>query len=237
MSVDATKIKVGDQILLRSRDVETVTKVNHRDDDMFPVSVFLGTSYGMVAYTRDGFYWDDREEDYRDILEIIPAETSEETTDDAVDAMPNPCLEVKSRGWSPSRDDKKVNLFEAEVGDTVIHKDGSKGTIKEIMKVQMLSGYDIALDIDHEDGRNTRLNYMQNGGGITHDSSQYIVRVVKPVKEEPAQDEMALRDQFAMSALNGLLSNHQCAAFSFSFDPESVAKQSYNIADKMMKAR
>ena len=81
--VDVKRIKVGDQILLRSRDVKTVTEVKHKDDDTFPVSVFLGTSYGMVAYTRDGFYWHDHEEDYRDILEIIPAETSEETPIDA----------------------------------------------------------------------------------------------------------------------------------------------------------
>ena len=129
--VDVKRIKVGDQILLRSRDVKTVTEVNHRDDDTFPVSVFWGTSCGMVTYTRDGFYWDDREENYRDILEIIPAETS----------------------------------------------------------------------------------------------------------EKPAQDKMTLRDQFAMTALSGLLSNHQSAPFSLAFDSEEAAKSSYKIADKMMKVR
>lgn len=218
MSVDTTTIKVGDKVRLRNGEVKTVSHIT-KNSSSYPVLItFDDDLIRNISYTKTGNWRYSGFEDHEDILEIIPAETSEET----------PKKEPNG---------EKVNLFEAEVGDTVIHEDGSKGTIKEIMKVQMLSGYDIALDIDHEDGRNTRLNYMQNGGGITHDSSQYIVRVVKPVKEEPTQDEMTLRDQFAMAALNGLLSNHQCAAFSFSFDAECVAKSSYKIADKMMKAR
>ena len=94
-AMDATKIKVGDKVRLRNGETRTVTKVDVTGVDHYSVNVSW-EGYGS-AYTRDGFYWED-DEDPRDIVEILPAETSE-------DALPNPCLEVRSRRWSPSRDD------------------------------------------------------------------------------------------------------------------------------------
>ena len=81
-TIDATKIRVGDKVRLRNGEVKTVIDFNHRHhDDMYPVEVCW--SGDGCTYTWDGLYWKD-EVDPRDILEILPAETSEETTDDIV---------------------------------------------------------------------------------------------------------------------------------------------------------
>ena len=80
--MDTTKIKVGDKIRLRNGAIEVVTNVDLTGCDIYPVDVFWGSD--ELAYTQEGFYWHDHEPDDRDILEIIPAETSEETTDDIV---------------------------------------------------------------------------------------------------------------------------------------------------------
>lgn len=46
-----------------------------------------------------------------------------------------------------------------------------------------------------------------------------------------------LRDQFAMSALQGILANQQCAPFSYAGDVEQSVRCAYRLADAMMKAR
>lgn len=42
-----------------------------------------------------------------------------------------------------------------------------------------------------------------------------------------------LRDQFAMSALQGLLANQQCV----SFEPDALSRRAYRLADAMLEAR
>jgi hypothetical protein len=79
--MDTTKIKVGDKVRLRNGAVETVTELTLTGEDVYPVEVFWGTA--EIAYTVDGLEWLHEQHD-RDIVEIIPAETSEETTDDIV---------------------------------------------------------------------------------------------------------------------------------------------------------
>ena len=79
--MDATKIKVGDTIHLRNGDVKTVTDVEHRDDATFPVYVCWNSD--CETYTPECNVWV-AAADELDILEIIPAETSEKTTDDIV---------------------------------------------------------------------------------------------------------------------------------------------------------
>ena len=74
--MDATQIKVGDKIRLRNGETHTVTDITTQEYSTYPVDVCWGS--GEIAYTRGGLYWED-DEDPRDILEIIPAETSEET--------------------------------------------------------------------------------------------------------------------------------------------------------------
>ena len=74
MSVDATKIKVGDKVRLRNGWVHTVTEVGPQNDFTYPVEVcWLGGGYVYRYYTRDGLYWADKQ-DGLDIVEIIPAE-------------------------------------------------------------------------------------------------------------------------------------------------------------------
>ena len=46
-----------------------------------------------------------------------------------------------------------------------------------------------------------------------------------------------LRDQFAMSALQGLLANQQCATTGMSFDPDYLSRRAYRLADAMLEAR
>lgn len=46
-----------------------------------------------------------------------------------------------------------------------------------------------------------------------------------------------LRDQFAMSALQGILANQQCAPFSYEGDVEQSVRCAYRLADAMLEAR
>lgn len=46
-----------------------------------------------------------------------------------------------------------------------------------------------------------------------------------------------LRDQFAMSALQGILANQQCAPFSYAGDVEQSVRCAYRLADAMLEAR
>lgn len=46
-----------------------------------------------------------------------------------------------------------------------------------------------------------------------------------------------LRDQFAMSALQGILANQQCAPFSYAGDVEQSVRCAYHLADAMLEAR
>lgn len=46
-----------------------------------------------------------------------------------------------------------------------------------------------------------------------------------------------LRDQFAMSALQGLLANQQCAPMGMSFEPDVLSRRAYRLADTMLEAR
>lgn len=46
-----------------------------------------------------------------------------------------------------------------------------------------------------------------------------------------------LRDQFAMSALQGLLANQQCTPMGMSFEPDYLSRRAYRLADAMLEAR
>ena len=46
-----------------------------------------------------------------------------------------------------------------------------------------------------------------------------------------------LRDQFAMSALQGLLANQQCTPMGMSFEPDALSRRAYRLADAMLEAR
>lgn len=152
-----------------------------------------------------------------------------------------------------------VDVFEIKVGDTVKFRNGQVHTVvKAKIYERDLEGnrfrrfHEIWIDLHN--GR-TDFTYG-NSNGFYYSTGQSAWDIVEHIPnqaeeepavewnykwvhkdEEPAQYEMTMRDQFAMSALNGLLSNPQCKAFSFSFDAELVVRHSYGFADKMMKAR
>lgn len=54
---------------------------------------------------------------------------------------------------------------------------------------------------------------------------------------QAAESLPTLRDQFAMSALQGLLANHQCAPMGMSFEPDYLSRRAYRLADAMLEAR
>lgn len=54
---------------------------------------------------------------------------------------------------------------------------------------------------------------------------------------ESLHEPPTLRDQFAMSALQGLLANHQCAPMGMSFEPDYLSRRAYRLADAMLEAR
>lgn len=48
-------------------------------------------------------------------------------------------------------------------------------------------------------------------------------------------DEVTLRDQYAMSAVTGIIGDHNTKTMFF--DSKTIAIKAYNIADAMMEAR
>ena len=54
---------------------------------------------------------------------------------------------------------------------------------------------------------------------------------------ESLHEPPTLRDQFAMSALQGILANQQCAPFSYAGDVEKSVRCAYRLADAMLEAR
>ena len=170
MSVDATKIKVGDKVRLRNGDVKTVTEVKHQDDYTYPVDVFWGSD--EVEYTRDGFYWYDREPDHRDIVEIIPA--------------------------SEEKIDTNVNLDNLKVGDTIKLADGTVAVVTKIDPVPSddelfrRQGHRYTVHFRIADGPTTYWNYRKDGTGHCLGSEQ-IVEIV-PASEEKIDTKVNLVD-------------------------------------------
>lgn len=54
---------------------------------------------------------------------------------------------------------------------------------------------------------------------------------------EISVNKPTLRDQFAMSALQGLLANQQCSPFSYEGDVKQSVRCAYRLADTMLEAR
>ena len=211
--IDATKIEVGDKVRLRNGETHTVTDVSHLVDDTYPVEVvWVG---GGCTYTRDGFYWEGYE-DYRDIVEIIPAETSEETP---------------------------IDVTKIKVGDTVILRSGQKSVVKKVIPAgETEESHRELIGIELENPAHKSINghiltcprvYYHANGRTTlkqETSSLDIVEHIPAISEE--EPTMTLRDQFAMAALSALLQGASTKAAE-----ESVAKDAYFFADKMMQAR
>ena len=81
--IDATKIKVGDKVLLRNGQVRTVMEIKIDDHLEYPVNItFVGKDGYRTSYAPSGKFWVDRKDPW-DILEINPAKTSEKEPIDA----------------------------------------------------------------------------------------------------------------------------------------------------------
>lgn len=80
--MDTTNLKVGDKVRLRNGEIQTITHVSVSDSVLWPVEVYWQGN--RHAYTTDGCFWENGKEDYRDIVDIIPAEPPEKTTDDPI---------------------------------------------------------------------------------------------------------------------------------------------------------
>lgn len=142
-----------------------------------------------------------------------------------------------------------VKLVDVKQGDKVIHRDGTYHIVHDL---NIMHAMLYPVEITFDNGRWEEYTYdgrYYKGAETDED----IVTIVPQhsctqhsIQKEPNDGEMAeldrlnnqaLRDQFAMSALTGLLANDQTVPQSFSFDASSVAEKSYFIADKMMKVR
>lgn len=60
----------------------------------------------------------------------------------------------------------------------------------------------------------------------------------KTVVKELMLADISFRDYLASEAMNGILSNHKCNPMvTLSFNPDSLSRMAYEIADAMLKAR
>ena len=218
--IDVFKIKKGDTIKFRNGEVHTVKEA------IFSERTSLRKSQGpkivlwiercgkevCFAYEDFGGLYDSscRVSSERDIVEHIPAE-----------------------------EDKMVDVFKIKVGDTVKFRNGQVHTVVEATvyeedweRNQFRRFLEIWIDLDN--GR-TDFSYG-NSNGSCYNVGQSAWDIVEHIpnqgEEEPAQDEMTIRDQFAMSAMSGMLARDRKTPLY-----EDLARWSYNIADAMMKAR
>lgn len=74
--------------------------------------------------------------------------------------------------------------------------------------------------------QNRSSDSMERSNSVSH------LQAAESLHEPPT-----LRDQFAMSALQGLLANQQCAPMGMSFEPDALSQRAYRLADTMLEAR
>lgn len=151
MSVDATKIKVGDKIRLRNGEVRTVNSCSIKVNSKYPVRVGYEEDYDrIVEYTDKGFYWsssaaDPQPEDSEDIVEIIPA--------------------------SEKKVDTKVNLDDLKVGDIIKLADGTMPVVTHIETIpeddREFQKFDHRYNVTFltEDGYEDSWDYRKDGTG------------------------------------------------------------------------
>ena len=148
-----------------------------------------------------------------------------------------------------------VDVFKIKKGDTVKFRNGEVHTVTEaIISVskgrreiticiercgkEYCYGYEISGGLYYSDCRTeSDRDIVEHVPGEYEPSAEWMAKWGYPdgtiwgrKDEEPAQDEMTMRDQFAMSAMSGLVGKRYSRY-------EDLARWSYDIADKMMKAR
>lgn len=101
--IDTTTIKVGDKVRLRNGSIKTVMEIKIDGHIDYPVDItFVGKKGYRTSYAPSGKFYVGRKDPW-DILEIIPAETSEEepSKDDDWDDLKRSKLMDAIEEWDP----------------------------------------------------------------------------------------------------------------------------------------
>lgn len=139
-----------------------------------------------------------------------------------------------------------IDVNDFKVGDKVVLRDGTTATVEKISKYEKgfglhlscfpgkeLGCYSSGWQKNFYESKYDIVEHIPNQGEEYEPSAEWMAKWGRK-DEEPAQDEMTMRDQFAMSALNGLVigTNNWRGT-----SPEELSEVSYALADAMMKAR
>lgn len=163
MSVDATKIKVGDKVRLRNGVLRTVENIEEDDHETWPFEILYEGCRSAIEYTSAGRYWP-MESDDMDILEIIPA--------------------------SEEKINTKVNLDNLKVGDTIKLADRTMPVVTKIETIPMdAHGYQrwshrYVVHFLKEDGYEDYWAYRTDGTGDSLDNEQIVEIIPKADKPE-----------------------------------------------------
>lgn len=207
MMVDVFKIKKGDTIKFRNGEVHTVTKaIKYTELWVEQHGCKNCHSYGDFG----GHYYSGNKPCNWDIVKHIPR-----------------------------KDNNMIDVSNIKVGDRVMIRKGKWYSVQDVAASE-LSDYSVRITFNDRDGNdgNIHLSHYTEDGFYWSKKDEHGHDIVEHIPnqgevEEPTQDEMTMRDQFAMSAITGLTGGTMAANNS----ARVLAELSYLIADEMMKAR
>lgn len=240
--VDMSKLRVGTPVRLRNGEVHVVEKWSQDPDSVWPFEVsFFGCMGGSYDYTEQGFFWDDP--DWPDPLDIVEILSTKEVEDDGFvtfhpDLDKKPDFELKR-----TKPVGKVNLDNLKVGDTIKLADGTVAVVSEIERIPegdrefRLFGHCYTVIFLTEDGSEDSWDYCKDGTGNALDDEQIVAIIPKEASgrpKTPGDDEVTLRDRFALAALAGEMPYDldHCLA-----GTKVIAEYCWEVADAMLEAR
>lgn len=167
------------------------------------------------------------------------------------DKRPDPS--VGSAAVKPTQDDEHVvDVSKFRVGDDVVFRNETTATVEDIYYYDKrgdfglkLSGFIDRLVYCGANGRQFRfwpdefdiVKHIPNQVEEYEPSAEWMAKWAYPdgtiwgrKDEEPAQDEMTMRDQFAIAIMSGTVARSYVCN-------EDLAEFAYDLADEMMKAR
>ena len=251
--VDMSKLRAGTTVRLRNGAVYVVERweKDWDPDTKWPFDVSFVGIESLYSYTQQGFYWSPVNPAETDIVAIFSAK---EVEDDGFvtfhpDLDEEPDFELKRT--------EPVNLDNLKVGDMVELSDGRVVPVEGIEPSCRSKNHLVTLDWGFDFGV---LGIFCKPNGLPNLSVlPYIVAMYPSPKQDeldfqkgpqtesavrpdpsvrsaavkPAQDEMPLRDKFAMAALAGEMTH-------FKYDyggPHKLAEYCWEVADAMLEAR
>ena len=234
--VDVFKIKKGDTIKFRNSEVHIVTEAITKKT---PKSVFFielwvekhGDKRSFTYGDNGGSYYSNGTQAGWDIVKHIPNQAEEKPTQD---------------------DEHVVDVSKFRVGDDVVFRNETTATVEDIYYYDKrgdfglkLSGFIDRLVYCGANGRQFRfwpdefdiVKHIPNQVEEYEPSAEWMAKWAYPdgtiwgrKDEEPAQDEMTMRDQFAIAIMSGTVARSYVCN-------EDFAEFAYDLADEMMKAR